>query len=255
MEKFSLKWNDFETHATNSFRNLRKEEQFFDVALVSDDQQLVSAHKLVLSASSEFFNNILKKSTHSNPLIYLPGVQSVYLNFVLDYIYDGEVQLYQDNLDSFLDVAQKLKIEGLIGNPREQKQQGYANDDEMPFNAKETSELNSIVKNEVFRSNPQRTNFDEYENSISLVDQDYSKEELAKIVDDLIVKDGDMYAYACKSCGKSAKSRSQIKIHVESHIEGLSFPCELCENTFRSRNILKHHKQRQHKNVSNISNQ
>ena len=114
MEKFSLKWNNFEDNASKSFRNLRKEEHFYDVTLVSDDQQLVSAHKLILSASSEFFKNILKQSKHSNPMIYLPGVQLVDLNFVIDYIYDGEVQLYQENLDNFLDVAQKLKIEGLI---------------------------------------------------------------------------------------------------------------------------------------------
>ena len=68
MEKFSLKWNDFEANASKSFRNLRKEEHFYDVTLVSDDQQFVSAHKLILSASSEFFKNILKLSSHSNPL-------------------------------------------------------------------------------------------------------------------------------------------------------------------------------------------
>ena len=162
MEKFSLKWNDFETNASNSFRNLRKEEQFFDVALVSDDQQLVSAHKLILSASSEFFKNILKQSTHSNPLIYLPGVQSTDLNSIIDYIYNGEVLLHQDNLDQFLDVAQKLKIEGLIGEQREQKHQPeeHTNDEEMSYCANDTSESNSVIKNEVFRSNPQRTKYD-----------------------------------------------------------------------------------------------
>ena len=47
---------------------------------------IVSAHKLVLSASSQFFKNLLKKSTHSNPLVYLPGVKSVHLNYIIDYI-------------------------------------------------------------------------------------------------------------------------------------------------------------------------
>ena len=84
MEKFALRWNDFEANASKSFRNLRKEEHFFDVTLVSDDEQIVSAHKLVLSASSQFFKNLLKKSTHSNPLVYLPGVMSVHLNYIID---------------------------------------------------------------------------------------------------------------------------------------------------------------------------
>ena len=33
------------------------------------------------------------------------------LNNILDYIYEREVQLYQDDLDNFLGVAQKLKID------------------------------------------------------------------------------------------------------------------------------------------------
>merc|ERR1712155_301395 len=76
MEKFCLKWNDFRSNASKSFSCLRKEEDFFDVTLVSDDEQHIAAHKLVLSASSEFFKNILKKTSHSSPLIYLNGYSS-----------------------------------------------------------------------------------------------------------------------------------------------------------------------------------
>ena len=34
----------------------------------------------------------------------------------MDYIYNGEVQLYQEKLDNFLSIAQRLKLEGLMGN-------------------------------------------------------------------------------------------------------------------------------------------
>ena len=61
MEKFSLKWTDFEANASKAFRKLRREEDFFDVTLVSDDEHHISAHKLVLSSSSDFFKNILRK--------------------------------------------------------------------------------------------------------------------------------------------------------------------------------------------------
>ena len=76
MDKFSLQWNDFQTNVSKSFNVLRKEEEFFDVTLVSDDEQHIQAHKLILSASSDFFKNILTKSNHSNPLIFLPGMTS-----------------------------------------------------------------------------------------------------------------------------------------------------------------------------------
>ena len=49
-EKFSLKWNDFQSNVSRTFSLLRSEEEFFDVSLVSDDQKMMSAHKLVLSA-------------------------------------------------------------------------------------------------------------------------------------------------------------------------------------------------------------
>ena len=55
MEKFCLKWNDFKANVSSSFNVLRKEEELFDVTLVSDDEHHIAAHKLILSASSEFF--------------------------------------------------------------------------------------------------------------------------------------------------------------------------------------------------------
>ena len=68
MEKFCLKWNDFQTTVSQSFGLFRREEDFFDVTLVSDDEVQMSAHKLVLSVCSTFFRSILRKNVHSNPL-------------------------------------------------------------------------------------------------------------------------------------------------------------------------------------------
>ena len=113
-EKFCLKWNDFEANVTKSFRQLRKADDFYDVTLVSDDHQQVSAHKIVLSASSEYFNNVLKMNKHSHPMLCLSGVTSKDLTNILDYIYNGELQIYQEDLDQFLQTAQRFQLEGLI---------------------------------------------------------------------------------------------------------------------------------------------
>ena len=119
-EKFSLKWNDFQANASNSFRKLRNTDDFYDVTLVSDDHKQVSAHKIVLCASSEYFKNILKNNKHSHPLLCLNDVDANELNNVLDYIYNGELQIHQDHLDQFLQVAHRFQLEGLA-------QQDYAN--------------------------------------------------------------------------------------------------------------------------------
>ena len=115
-EKFSLKWNDFQSNVSRTFSQLRSEEEFFDVSLVSDDEKMMSAHKLVLSASSPYFKHILTTNKHSHPLLCLDGVSSAELQCVLDYIYQGEVQINQEYLDRFLQIASKLKLEGLLAS-------------------------------------------------------------------------------------------------------------------------------------------
>ena len=38
----------------------------------------------------------------------------------------------------------------------------------------------------------------------------------------------------CKACDYSTTRSCNIKEHAERHIDGLSYPCQLCEKTFRS---------------------
>ena len=116
-EKFSLKWRNFESNVSKSFSLLRNEKEFSDVTLNSDDGKLVTAHKVVLSTCSKYFKDILTQNKHHNPLICLEGVSDVDLNNVLDYIYHGEIQVYQDYLERFLHLARRFKLDGLtVGN-------------------------------------------------------------------------------------------------------------------------------------------
>ena len=110
MEKFCLNWNDFKQNASNAFNQLRNDNDLIDVTLVSDEGEHIRAHKVVLSTSSDFFKDALKKAKHTNPLIFLSGFNSKVLVNVLDYMYNGEVNLYQEEIDVFLQSAQKLKI-------------------------------------------------------------------------------------------------------------------------------------------------
>ena len=49
----------------------------------------------------------------------------------------------------------------------------------------------------------------------------------------------------CKICNKWDIKASQIKRHAEIHIQGLSFPCNTCGGSFRTRKLLSNHKTRQ----------
>ena len=126
-EKFCLKWNDYISNWNRSLTELRNDADLADVTLISEDKVRFSAHKVILSSCSNIFKLILKGNTHSNSFLYLSGVSSVNLKLILDYIYHGEVNLFQEQLDSFLESAQKLEVEGLLAgnNDFEEKTQNF----------------------------------------------------------------------------------------------------------------------------------
>ena len=117
LNKCNFTWDDYQSTTSKTFNELRKEKYFFDVTLVSDDgQQKIPAHKVVLAACSGYFKDILKQANHQHPLVCLQGVTAKELDNVLDYIYSGEIQLPQENVRKFLDVAKRLKLKGLFQN-------------------------------------------------------------------------------------------------------------------------------------------
>merc|ERR1719186_1368748 len=107
MEKFCLKWNEFETNIRESFKELREEQNHFDVTLATDDGHLIEAHKIILSAGSKFFRDILRQTKHPSPFIYLKGIERV-----VDFLYNGEAFIAQEDLNKFLEAAKELQIKG-----------------------------------------------------------------------------------------------------------------------------------------------
>ena len=236
-EKFSLKWNDFHSNVSKLFSLLRKDENFHDVTLVCDDQQQFHAHKVVLSASSDYFKNILKNTRNSNPFLCLEGINSKELNFILDYIYQGEVQIHQEHLERFLQIAQRFKLEGLL----EQETGSLKTEDNKKLEPEEFVEVEE--------DNRPRYEY-EIENTVSKIDASNSSsvDEVEERVIELLIRNDDG-TFGCKHCGKSgAKKSRNMKNHIETHLEGISFSCSLCGKNFRSRNSLHNHRSTVHKN-------
>ena len=108
-DKFCLRWNDFESNISLAFREIREEKDLFDCTLSCGSRQ-IQAHKLILSACSPFFRSILKQNPHQHPLLYLKGVKFTDLQAVLTFMYNGEVNVSQEDLNSFLSVAKYLEV-------------------------------------------------------------------------------------------------------------------------------------------------
>jgi len=114
-EKFCLRWNDFERNISSAFKDIRDEKEFFDITIACEDEQL-QAHKVILSACSPFFKKVLCRNHHQHPLLYLKGVSFRDMEAVLNFMYHGEVNVAQDDLNSFLQVAEDLRVKGLTQN-------------------------------------------------------------------------------------------------------------------------------------------
>ena len=240
-EKFHLKWNDFQSTVSNSFKVLREQKDFFDVTLVSDDEVQMASHKLILSACSSFFQSILKNNPHPNPLIYLHGIDSLNLGYILDYIYNGEVQLHQEHLDPFMDKAQTLKISGLISSGKEEETVTY----EEHFKANNCASEVGKIEEEDFVIDTSRRQYTRSSEAIKTIAVTADGRDVIETINEMYIKENDLFV--CKTCGKTAKRREHIIKHVEIHIEGLSYDCQICEKTFRSRASLQMHTQRNHK--------
>ena len=112
-EKFCLKWNEFEENIRHSFQGLRHQQKLFDVTLATDDGHQIEAHRVILSSGSDFFSDIFSKCTQTNMLVYLKGILKPELENIIDFLYNGETFVTQEELNSFLVTAQELKVKGL----------------------------------------------------------------------------------------------------------------------------------------------
>ena len=137
-------------------------------------------------------------------------------------------------MDRFLQLAQKLQLQGLLTT----EEQEYEN-------KKEVIDEQTIFEPGIVESvNMYMTRQTQEGKMISMNSKHFqSIEELDKYIEQQILKtDGE---YKCYICNKTSKWRTNIKEHVEMmHIDGLSFDCSICGKTMSSKNTLRTHKSR-----------
>ena len=254
-EKLCLQWNDFKENAIVAFGNLREDADFADVTLACEDGKQVEAHKVILASSSPFFQSILRRNKHSHPLIYMRGMKSDDLLAIVDFLYCGEANVYQENLDSFLAIAEELQLKGLMGKSGNDEvvQKEPA---KMPL-PKRDNQIDKKDANTSKSSAFLQTNI--LSNELDIVDRTIAPtsyfsgdhQELDEKCHSMMErtskkKENGNPLYRCRVCGKEAIN-NDLKKHIEAnHLEGVSIPCNFCEKTFRSRSSLTMHKRRNH---------
>ena len=113
-EVYHLARKDYISSMNNTFKEMMDNTDMADVTLACDDNSFISAHKIILSTNSDFFRNIVSRSSNQNIFIYLKGIKKEDMASIIKFIYLGETNVVAENLDSFLEAAQQLQIRGLI---------------------------------------------------------------------------------------------------------------------------------------------
>ena len=112
-DDLKMVWSDFQETTAQYMSDVRSNYEFSDVTLAGDDLELLPAHRVIISAGSEFFETILRKTGGKpHPVVYLRGVRREELEVMLAFLYTGETRVDKMRLDSFLALARDLGVRG-----------------------------------------------------------------------------------------------------------------------------------------------
>ena len=235
---------------------------FSDVTLVTGEDQHIEAHRTILSACSPFFKAMLSKNRHSHPMIYMRGLKAKDLEAAIDFMYTGEANIFQDDLDCFLNLAEELKLNGLTGVKDE-------DDIVDSVDAIATSVKSEIVSKK--NKSPAKSidtvekvswkhELSKIRKSIHTISQDTSVVEFSKDMvpfeknEDVesrinsMMKKNKELKWTCTVCGKIVRDKTNLYQHIEAnHMEGVSHHCNHCGKISRSKDSLRHHVSAQHK--------
>jgi len=241
MEKFCLKWNDFEPNIRDYFKKLRGDQKLFDVTLATEDGQETNAHKIVLSAGSDFFSDIFIRNNHPNMYIFLKGVGRSQLEQVIDFLYYGEVSITQDEMKDFFETAKSLQIKGLQGDIQgmgENIQEELK--PELVDTNKEYEEAYHSGQNNITNEETIVDSFDSLDDSVNEIAGMYTDKELDQQIAEMIEKTAEG-KWKCRVCGKKLSNKQHTMRHAETHIEGSSYTCPMCSKTCSTRQYLRAH--------------
>ncbi len=114
-EEFVLRWNNHQQNFAAVVEDLWRHDTFTDVILCSEGR-VFPAHRVILSACSPYFLEILSKvPEHQHPVVFLQGVPLKDLHSLLTFMYSGEVVVSAGcDMASFFRTAENLQIKGAL---------------------------------------------------------------------------------------------------------------------------------------------
>eukprot|EP00094_Tigriopus_californicus_P001872 TCALIF_01805-PA protein Name:"Similar to lolal Longitudinals lacking protein-like (Drosophila melanogaster)" AED:0.31 eAED:0.31 QI:614/1/0.66/1/1/1/3/0/173 len=109
---YNLQWNDHPNQLVAMFSNLFNSTSLVDVTLAAEGKH-IEAHKMVLSACSDYFRSLFLVNPNQHPIVILKDVQFEDLKTIVQFMYQGSVEVSSDKISGFIKTADTLKIQGI----------------------------------------------------------------------------------------------------------------------------------------------
>ena len=256
-EKLCLQWNVFQENIKVAYGNLREDKHFTDVTLACDDGKQLETHKVILAGSSPFFQKLLERNKHPHPLLYMRGWKSDDLFAIVDFLYCGEANVYQENLNSFLAIAEELQLKGLMEKFDENVDNTI--DDEKP----ESQVTNPISKTSMINvAEIRRTNFpkecvkckkvfNDIINWRKHIRQHPNPKKQSSIAGMIRLPKRDSEGLLrCYDCNKKVNCNSNFRRHVQKHHLKIDFKCDQCDFQHRDAPVISRHRKKHRVDVT-----
>merc|ERR1712129_174531 len=258
LTKTSVSSLAFSKHTTDSFAWLLDDEELSDITLVSDDLVHVKAHKIVLSASSPFFRQLIKVNPQVQTVFYISGLNHQMLKHLLSLVYRGKIDQEIENFDVFMKMVKDFQILEHLFKVNIVENQTISDESEYIFDTKIIKEDVTDLESEgdrVLSEQPSKNNY-EYQKPLSAKRLIKLKkltcgkcEHIANTSKRLrIHKLKHEVRHKCRFCNFEAEVQTHLKKHINDEHPGMklikapvNLTCELCGFIAKRSIRLKNH--------------
>ena len=236
--RLALKRADFNTFSGETIRRLFEDSDFSDVTLVCSDGKQILAHKVILSAGSEFFQGLLKQNRlHPHPLIYMHLPHHLLLPLV-SFVYLGACEVEQEAIEGFLKTATILGVNGLMAQTGDVKK---ANEEHYDMSAENMHKSPKSEARNGSEEIEEEATSDEKETLKSEGNRDEGPTETTTDIKTELEQTSKGNSGKCDMCSYIGKSFWYLKRHRKSVHEGLKYSCDLCDYKVTDQTIFNTH--------------
>ena len=239
-DNFCLRLNSFDENVKRAWKEMQMEEDFCDMTLACQDKQ-IKTHKLIISSYSPVLRTILKSTQNPHPFIHLRSVQYKHLQNLLTFMYQGQVDVAEEDLRSFLEVAEDLNIRGLS----EGNMEAYNSNEEDPSNFAHSNFDSSHERNGHTETYIKLQSTNDLDSSHSITEYEKSDERFLK--NDNV--SNSVFVPTEKERNIKQTYNKDIKQNIVSTLSGNQFNCEKCDKQFSSHPGLRFHSKSVHEGV------